>query len=248
MKLLDKHKAFLITFLITGTLVLAMFSFHISNQNNYISESFYEMEPETKEEKLIRELLEEQAKANLPQTNSALNEDQEFKDMMKNFKSMNANDFEKTTEKLEEEKANQPIEDVTETRQVSSSTGNYAVNNEDRSSFDKVKDVLNKRSIEKRANSKSSNANSTLTYSLKDRTIRDYNTPRYLCETSGKIVVNITVNAEGNVIDTYLNTSSNSNNECLTEHALEYAKSVTFNTSSTTSQIGSITFYFKGKN
>ena len=87
-----------------------------------------------------------------------------------------------------------------------------------------------------------------LTYSLKDRDILDYDTPRYLCEDSGKIVVNITVNGSGEVIETYINTSSTSNNECLIGHAVEYAKSVQFNASQNETQLGSITFYFKGKN
>ena len=75
-----------------------------------------------------------------------------------------------------------------------------------------------------------------------------YDTPRYLCETSGKIIVNIKVDNTGNVFEAYINGSSNSNNECLIEHAIAYAKSVRFNTSNRTDQIGSITFYFKGKN
>jgi hypothetical protein len=88
---------------------------------------------------------------------------------------------------------------------------------------------------------------STLTYSLKDRRLLSYNTPRYLCERSGKIVVNIKVDSDGIAYEAYINGSSNSDNDCLIEHAIEYARSVRFNASNRTDQLGSITFYFKGK-
>ena len=63
-----------------------------------------------------------------------------------------------------------------------------------------------------------------------------------------KIVINITVNASGKVIGTNYNNASSSGNQCLIEHALEYAKKAQFNTdASKASQIGTITFYFQGK-
>jgi TonB family protein len=72
--------------------------------------------------------------------------------------------------------------------------------------------------------------------------------PVYLCEVDGKIVVNITVNSNGNVVDAYVNTSSTSSNECLIEHALDYAKQSQFSEdASNESQVGSITFFFIGK-
>ncbi|WP_353779170.1 hypothetical protein [Winogradskyella sp. 3972H.M.0a.05] len=245
MNLSDSHKALLITVLLTGTMVMAMFAVHIKKQDERIAESFYELTPETEEEKEKR-LLEELA-SKLPQTNSALNEDQEFKDLMKNFKSMNSNDFEKTMKSIEEEQLQNEDQDVlTENSRVSSSQGNYAIKDIDKSSFKKINDKLAMHTRD--ASKKGVNANSTLTYSLKGRTLLEYNTPRYLCEISGKMVINITVNAQGAVTDAYVNTTSTSTNECLIEHALEYAKAVTFDTSSNTSQLGSITFYFKGKN
>ncbi|WP_147376094.1 TonB family protein [Ichthyenterobacterium magnum] len=244
MNFIKQHKALILTILITGIIVFGMFSFHITKQNKLIAESYYEIEPQTVEElKKLEELkaLEE----SLSKTNQAFNEDKAFKDMMKNFKSVNANDFEKTTKALEE-KAEQDVEDVVTSSPSYNNSKDYAINNDERSSFKKANDILALRSSEKRK--ESTNANSTLTYSLKDRDIINYDTPRYLCEESGKIVVNITVNASGEVTNSYINTSSTTNNECLTEHALEYAKAVLFNSASNASQLGSITFYFKGKN
>jgi len=87
-----------------------------------------------------------------------------------------------------------------------------------------------------------------MSYSLVDRTDIYLPTPIYLCEYGGKIVVNITVNANGDVTDAYTNTSSTSTNECLIESAIEYAKEAKFNASpNKKSQIGSITFNFIGK-
>lgn len=245
MKFIERHKAAIITFLISGIVVFSMFSFHISKQSDLIAESYYEVEPPTPEELKQLEELEALEKA-LKTTNQASNEDEEFKDMMKNFKSMNANDFENTTKTLEEEAFEEENDIVTSESSYNTSSG-YSVNQEELNKYRKAKEVLAMRSPEKKEEDTKSNAVSTLTYSLKDRTLLDYDTPRYLCETSGKIVVNITVNGDGRVMDVNLNGSSTSNNECLIEAALDYAKIVQFNSSGTSSQLGTITFHFKGK-
>lgn len=226
-------------------MVFGMFSLHIKKQNPFIAESYYELEPQTVEELKKLEQLEALEKS-LATTNKAYNEDAEFKELMKNFKSVSPNDFEKTTKTLEEDVSDEPDEFIRSTSSYNSSNA-YSVKNDERNSFKKANDILAMRSEEKRKNNGKSNAISTLTYSLKGRDLLDYDTPRYLCEDSGKIVVNITVDSQGVVSDAYINTSSTTSNECLTEHALEYAKSVQFNSASTKSQIGSITFYFKGK-
>ena len=100
----------------------------------------------------------------------------------------------------------------------------------------------------KKQQDESVNSKSTISFSLVNRKKVYIPIPVYLCEMGGKIVVNITVNAKGKVTDAYLNSSSSTSNECLTEHALEYAKNSQFSADATKkSQIGSITFYFIGK-
>lgn len=250
MKLLDQHKALLITLLISGTLVLAMFSFHISKNTQFISESYYEIEPQTIEElKALEEQLkaEEAAKAS---TNEAYNEDEEFKEIMKNFKSMASNDFEKTTQEQENisEEVSETLDDVITSTSNYNSSKTYAINEKERESFNKAKAVLatqtNKKTDDTRAN-----RHSTVSFSLKNRTKVKLPPPVYLCETTGKIVVNITVDSNGLVTDTYINSSSSSSNQCLIDHALEYAQNAIFSEDANTkSQIGSITYYFKGKN
>ncbi len=250
MKLLDKHKALLITLLISGTLVLAMFSFHISKNTQFISESYYEIEPQTIEElKALEEQLkaEEVAKAS---TNEAYNEDEEFKEMMKNFKSMASNDFEKTTQEQENisEEVSETLDDVITSTSNYNSSKTYAITEKERESFNKAKAVLASQTNKKTDNTRA-NRNSTVSFSLKNRTKVKLPPPVYLCETTGKIVVNITVDSNGLVTDTYINSSSSSSNQCLIDHALEYAQNAIFSEDANTkSQVGSITYYFKGKN
>ena len=245
MNFIERHKAGIITFLITGIVVLGMFSFHITKQNELIAESYYEVEPFTPEELEELERLEALEKA-IKTTNQASNEDEEFKEMMKNFKSMSRNDFENTTKELEEESFKEEDNVVTSQSSYNTSSG-YSVNQEELNKFRKAKDILAMRNPEKKEENVKSNAISTLTYSLKGRELLYYDTPRYLCEYSGKIVVNITVNNEGRVIDTYINSSSTSTNECLIDAALQYAKNAQFDSSTNPSQLGSVTFHFKGK-
>ena len=102
MQLLDKHKALLITGLISGTFVMVLFSLHLKIQPELVTESYYEIQPEkTPEEKRLEELAVNNKSAS--ETNKAFNETNDFKDMMKNFKSLNSNDFDKTTKQTEAE-------------------------------------------------------------------------------------------------------------------------------------------------
>ena len=86
-------------------------------------------------------------------------------------------------------------------------------------------------------------------YSLVNRTHKFLPTPIYLCETGGKIVVNITGNSTGKGTQASINEVASVDNQCLKDHAIEYANEARFNQdTSKKSQLGSITFYFEGKN
>lgn len=226
----DKHKAMLITFLISGTMVLAMFNFHIKQQQDRVAESYYEIETEELTPEEQQELTKEKIKA---ETNKAYNQNKKSQRLAQAYKIIAPPEdyvrpnFSNSTK----------ISNARKERQMKSSS----IEKEDQRSFDKVNDVLKQ---QQQANNKKS----TVHYSLVNREHRFLPTPVYLCETGGKIVINITVNASGKVIDTYYNNASSSNNACLIDHALEYAKKARFNQdNSKTSQIGSITFYFEGK-
>lgn len=242
MQLLGKHKAIIITGLITGIVAFGILSLQLKKASDLIAETFYEIEPKTEEE--IQKELEELEALKSPTTNKAFNEDQEFKDLMKNFKTISADDFEKTIEQIENNTSENHTDESESTSNISTNKA-YALTKNDNASYKKLQDLLNKKQD---GVAEHASGGSTLTYSLKDRRLLSYDTPRYLCEQSGKIVVNVRVNQNGSVFEAYINGSSNTTNECLTDHAIAYAKSVRFNTASRADQLGSITFYFKGKN
>lgn len=239
MHLTNQHKALLLTLLISGTVVLAVFSFSLKKQNESIAESYYEIEPEkeiTEEEVKILEALENQNNVKA-ETNRAFNETKDNKHFAQAYKTIAPpEDYQPKSSEINSN-------DVLETYKSKYKNINPAkVKEKDISSFSKVNDLLEKQK------GKGANTKSTVSYSLKNRNDVYIPIPVYLCERSGKIVVNITVNSSGDVIDAYTNTSSTSSNECLVEHALQYAKEARFSAdTSKKAQIGSITFNFIGK-
>jgi TonB family protein len=244
LNLIEQHKALIITFLISGIVLFGMFSIQLKQQDKLITESYFLLEPEplkTKEE--LKELEDLKAET----TNKAFNEDQEYKEMMRNFKTVSANDFERTTKALAEAKQNDLQEETSINKSYTNSDA-YALNSEETQSYKKLQDELNKRLENKKQADEHAKTKSTLTYSLKARTLGYYKIPRYLCEIGGKIVISIRVNETGNVTDATINGSSNSSNQCLIDHAIDYAKSVQFDSSQRKHQLGTITFLFKGKN
>ncbi|PNW29446.1 hypothetical protein [Formosa algae] len=262
MKLTDTHKAALITALIAGTVLLVVFNIQLTKREFFLSETFYDMQPEQKTE---QELLEEkelaeqtdQAKA---ETNKAFNETQETKRFSQAYNPIAPpKDYEnsrttETSEITDSEDAIDPTNSTSEDTELDA---------EELSSFNSVNSILKARTQKKQKSNASNgnnstnkigmnastNKNSSMHYSLVNRTHTYLPTPIYLCEASGKIIINITVSDAGDVVDTYVNNSSTSKNECLIDSALEYAKKARFNIdASKPSQIGSITFYFEGKN
>lgn len=236
MILTNQHKALLITVLLSGTVVLSVFNLSIKKESKRIAESYYELEPEeilTEEEIKILEALE-QLNASKAETNQAHNETQD-KRFAEAYKPIAPpKDYE--NERLNNQQ--DPSENLaSRTPNIDEDSG---LKQEELSSFSKVNDLLKKQE-------EATNAKSTMSYSLVGRKLLNNPTPIYLCEIGGKIVVNITVNGRGEVTDTYINSSSTSSNECLTDHALEYAQQAIFDSASKASQIGSITFLFIGK-
>lgn len=236
----NQQKALLLTFLIAGTIVLSVFNLSLQKQNKLSSESYYEIEPEkelNEEEIKVLEALE-QLNNSKAETNKAFNETAKEKSFTEAYKPIAP----------PEDYVRPEFNENQDFSQSSSSNNDISdLNHEEISSFSKVNDLL-KNQTKKKDAPESSNRKSTIRYSLVDRTDEYLPIPIYLCEAGGKIVVNITVDSKGNVIDTYVNTSSTSTNECLIESAIEYAKEAKFNASpNKKSQLGSITFNFVGK-
>ena len=221
-----------------------MFSIQLKPHQDLISESYYLMEPEPE---MKKEDVQDIEAINGKSTNKAFNEDQEFKEMMRNFKTVSANDFERTTKAMEEAKASEDVQEETSVTKLYAGSNTYALNSEDTESYKKLQEELKQRLNNKKQADEHAKTKSTLTYSLKGRTLTHYKTPRYLCESGGKIVVSIRVNDAGDVIDAYINGASNSDNQCLINHAIAYAETVQFDASDKKEQLGTITFLFKGK-
>lgn len=262
MQFIEQHKALIITALITGILVLGAINITVLKKKDRVAESYYEVEPEAIEE--LTKQLEEIKKltASNNNTNQAFNNaDEDYKRMMKNFKTIDFNDFEENTKETNSE----DISPLNETADITNNSEieDNSVDEQDVSAYNKVSDIIAMRSAKRRAQASSgddssnkigtytsSNPNSNIQFSLKDRKMRNNPIPIYLCEVGGKIVVNIKVDHLGYVTSTAINTAaSSSTNECLTDHALEYAAQAKFTRDAKkASQIGTITFYFKGKN
>lgn len=236
MHLTNQHRAILITFLISGTIVLATFSVGLKKHSEFLSESYFVIEPEPEPEKEELQNPEDlnSSKNTKAETNKAFNEAQESKHFAQAYKRIAPpEDYVPKSNDLSEqgfaEKRDYKIPEDSKLDQ------------EELSKFNKANDVLKQLTG-------NNNHKSTISFSLPNRSKVYIPIPVYLCEVDGKIVVNVTVNANGNVTDAYINTSSTSSNECLIEHALEYARQSKFSADpSRESQIGSITFNFIGK-
>ncbi len=240
------YKALIFTTLLSTAVLYLGFVVHIKKKSKLVAETFYELEPENIDEEEDIEELEDILKSldnllSTPSTNQAYNESKDYEK-----EELNDQEFE---EQLEAIKNRTTVEDikasVNENNALAASRSESDKDNS--SAFGNINDIVNKRS-ENQKEKTGANKNSSMSYSLVDRAHTFLPTPIYLCEEGGKIVVNITVDAEGNVTEAYYNNASSSDNGCLIDHALEYAKSSKFNTdASKDTQLGSITFYFKGK-
>ena len=146
MNFIEQHKALIITILISGIVILVLFSAQIKLKGKLLTESYYLLEPEPELNK-IEEELQKLEELNSESTNKAFNEDQEYKEMMRNFKSISANDFERTTKAIEEAKAN-TVTDSQEESQVNKSfanNGEYALNTNETESYKKLQEELQQR-------------------------------------------------------------------------------------------------------
>ena len=246
MTLLSEHKALIITTLIAAIVLLTVFNVHLSRSLNAIAETYYELEPEPeiKEEKTE---LKETIVSNTKQTNLAFNETEQFEDLDDDYLDKvreHYNKYAKATESKQE--TNQEVKDHNTSEEFSAYNKInelLAAKNKNKSTASDGNDSSKEISIGQGAN-----RNSTMSYSLVGRSHQFLPTPIYLCQDSGKIVINITVNHLGKVTKTSVNGSSTSTNECLIDHALEYANNARFSPdASKRSQIGTITFLYKGK-
>ncbi len=88
----------------------------------------------------------------------------------------------------------------------------------------------------------------SVSFSLVDRNNYHLPPPIYTCIEGGKVVINIKVDVNGNVVEADFNSkSSGTSNGCLVDNAITYARKAKFNSSNKASQKGTITYLFQGK-
>lgn len=235
----NTYKALIATTLFSSAVVFLGFTMHIKKKSELVAETFYELDAEADEEEQQEELddiLKSLDNLLANTTNQAYNETRQYE----------AIDEKAFNERLEEiqNRNNTSIQNPSDENK--SRTYNIPEDTDNNTAYSDINDLISQK--REAVSNNSVNKNSSIRYSLKDRTKIDIPPPVYLCERGGKIVINITVNSNGDVVDAYFNNASTSNDGCMVDHALEYAKAAKFNAdASKQSQLGSITFYFKGK-
>lgn len=228
------YRAFLITSLLFGILLLALWSINISSE---IPESFENVPVEYAEfeEEETQELAKNIQKDKIRiETNRAYNEAEEFI-----RKSENEQDL-LSEEPLQNQFIEAPAIDISDATKNALAAIKERLKNEER-----------KRSQNKKVTSntkKGSNRKTTIRYSLKNRNAMSLPNPVYTCERGGKVVINIVVSATGRITKTnYNKAASNTTNRCLIDSAISYALKSRFNTVSKEKRHGIITYVFPGQ-
>lgn len=151
------------------------------------------------------------------------------------------------------------LEEILEEKAAAASDENSDYDTQDSDYVAKVKELAKQREEKKqllgeREAQKEERTNNlaarrtSVSYSLIDRNNYKLPPPIYTCIEGGKVVINIEVDALGNVIDASFNSkSSGTSNGCLVDNAITYALKAKFDASSKALQKGTITYLFQGK-
>lgn len=235
----ERHKALIITSLLFLVLLLTMYNIRISNANDEVREMLIQLndlkaeepEPEQQQPEESNKPPAQQRRPNL-QTHQAFNQNQEREQEVQS--------------RLQEIfKENAAEQEASEAENSEGSSGNYALQQQKKKEKRKASEGNNTTS--ETSATESSLRNSSIAFSLIGRSAIEIPNPIYTCDRAGKIVVNITVNAAGEVTSTSINeASSTSTNECLATKAQQYAADARFSKlPGRTSQPGTITYYFQ---
>ncbi|MAU15231.1 MAG: hypothetical protein CMH46_06780 [Muricauda sp.] len=239
MNLNKSQLSLLITFFSMSIVILLLFNIHLGG----IKEDEYVIEMSLADED-IEKLLEEEEKR--------LEEMEANNDPIKSHMALN----ETAKPSVGNPEPLKTLEELMEERALNSETGEYA----DNSSFeeqlkqlkaerDKKKQQLGERDAQKEEYTNYlKDRRTSISYSLVDRNAYHLPPPIYTCIEGGKVVVNITVDANGYVTEASFNDkSSGTSNGCLVDNAIAYALKARFSPDSRESQIGTITYLFQSK-
>ena len=223
MKFTAPLKAFTLSFLITGNLALLLWGYQIKKKIPPLEEEEYDIELLAE---LPEELFESTANPRDIQTNRAFNETRAELAALNNQSQDDQDDFENRLKQLDD--AIQNVEDA-----------------RDNPNFEKSDPY---EAQKKEANADGNISSTSIRYRLVNRNSVYVPNPVYTCSGSGTVVVNITVDGKGRVIDQQINErSSDTTNGCLWDAALDYASQTVFSSAERASQLGSITYYFPGQ-
>lgn len=238
MGLFERHKALIITVLLFSVLLLAMVNIKLAHSNEEITTTLIDF---TSFREPVEEPENEEPEAPEPsprtpaapvQTHQAYNQDQQEAQSLES----------RLQEIFERNSANST---ASEEASTSTNSGESHLNKNTRE--ERSRESSGEGASEAISNKQGSLRNSSISFSLLGRSARDIPNPIYTCDTPGKVVVNIKVDAEGIVTSTSINqSSSTSRNECLQEKALEYAANAIFSPLvGKDAQPGTITYNFQ---
>lgn len=241
MNFIEKHKALIITSLLMGIVILSLYNIGLSQRIQGKNELLIDL---TEVEKLLEEIeeLKEETKpleeqkliAQNQRTHDAYNED---------FEDPDEGSFEERLKALTE-----PTNEPEDTSEETEDTEGEAVIPEEKEEVETAEKGEKNDGNPEAPDKKVNNRASSISWSLKGRDKVDLPNPIYTCNSSGKVVVTIQVSQYGNVLDAKINKkSSTTRNECLFDNALEYARNARFTKAETSSQIGTITYFFNYK-
>jgi len=242
MNLNRQQLSLLITFFSMSIMVLGLYNIHLGGQqekDEYIVEMV--LDPEILEELLKEEeqLMEELQQQDPIKSHMAYNETAK--------PSYGDPEPLKTLEEILEEKAANETDEVSD---YSSEDSEYAAKvKELAKQREEKKKLLGEREAQKEERTNNlAERRTSVSFSLVGRNNYKLPPPIYTCIEGGKVVINIVVDAVGNVTNaSYNEKSSGTSNGCLVENAITYALKAKFNTSSKVSQKGTITYLFQGK-
>lgn len=237
----DQNKALIITVLLISIMLLVMYNVTLSSSNRELTGTMIDLkeieleEPVEQEEQTSEEPAERipQSEPTSVRTHQAFNQNQEEK--QDNFESRLNEIFEKNSAKKM----------ASEEEATTTTEGDFQLNQKKR---DQVREQSDGENISDNISTQTGSIrNSSISFSLLGRRAVVIPNPVYTCHVSGRIVVNITVDAGGQITRTSINkSSSTSTNECLTEQAQEYAAKALFTElPGRNNQIGTITYNFK---
>ena len=241
MSLNRKQLSLIITVFAMGIVVLTLFNISLGQVGSVEDEYIVEMMlAEEDIEELIKEkdALEKMSEAEQVKSHMAFNET--AKPTYGNPEPL------QTLEEIMAEKAaNSTGEDANV-----EADGEYARHLEElKKKREEAKEKLGEKDADKKEFTNNLAARKTsVSFSLVDRNNYHLPPPIYTCIEGGKVVINIKVDVNGNVVEAYFNSkSSGTSNGCLVDNAITYARKAKFNSSNKASQKGTITYLFQGK-